>query len=249
MNNYQSIKSCYVNSGSDASELFREILRVSKEIGLDDTLSLLERCVIEKRLAWAQAHLAEVETTGLPVLDGYRWFYETYLDVSVPEDGEIVEFSDRRIVSRWWNPCPTLEACKKFGLDTRVICKKAYHRPVQEFLIQLHPGSYHGDSQRADVVKPFVLYFSNGRENHLPTRPKQIGFRCLADVPDDGRERKRYEITVVRALGLQADLPRAAYGATLSYLLHPLQGDWGVHCKTISRRQTFPNEPTHMRHL
>ena len=100
----------------------------------------MERCVIEKRLTWAKAHLSEAKKTDNPVLDGYRWFYEKYLGLSIPGNGEIVELSEQRIVSRWWNPCPTLEACKRFGLDTRVICRKAYHQPVQEFLIQLHPG-------------------------------------------------------------------------------------------------------------
>ena len=66
MNNLQSIKHYYENSHGDSMELFREILRVSDEIGLDEALSLLERCVIEKRVAWAQAHLGEMKTTGNP---------------------------------------------------------------------------------------------------------------------------------------------------------------------------------------
>jgi len=140
MNHYLRIKTQYENARGDSTELFREILRVSNEIGLDEALSILERCVIEKRLAWARAHLGEMERAGNAVLDGYRWFYEKYLGVSVPDDGEIVELSEKKIVSRWWNPCPTLEACKKFGLDTRIVCKKAYHGPVQAFLKQLHPG-------------------------------------------------------------------------------------------------------------
>ena len=139
MNNYQHIKYQYENSQGDSAALFQEILRVSKEIGLDEALSILERCVTEKRLAWAKAHLAEMDLTGHLVLDGYRWFYKKYLSVSVPGDGEMIELSEKRIISRWWNPCPTLEACKSFGLDTRVICKKAYHKPVQAFIEQLHP--------------------------------------------------------------------------------------------------------------
>ena len=67
-NNSQRIKACYENSGGDSTELFREILRVSKEIGLAEALSILERCVIEKRLAWAKAHLTEVKMSGLPVV-------------------------------------------------------------------------------------------------------------------------------------------------------------------------------------
>jgi hypothetical protein len=118
--------------------LFSEILHVSKELGLDETLSILERCVSEKRISWARAHHGEMKVTDQPVLDGFRLFHKKYLGLSVPEDREIVELSESRIVSRWWNPCPTLRACKKFGLDTRVVCKNAYHRPVQSFLQKLN---------------------------------------------------------------------------------------------------------------
>jgi hypothetical protein len=156
MNNPQRIKTYYENSHGDSTELFQEILQISKEIGLDEALSILERCVAEKRIAWAKAHLGEMKWTGNPVLDGYRWFYEKYLGVSVPEEGEIVELSDRRIVSRWWNPCPTLEACKKFGLDTRVICKKVYQQPVQMFLKQLHPGLRFG--RNYDCLRPYTAF-------------------------------------------------------------------------------------------
>jgi tRNA(adenine34) deaminase len=156
MNFLQRIKTCYENSCGDSTELFREILRVSKEIGMDEALSILEYCVIEKRLAWAKAHLDKVKMTDNLVLDGYRWFYETYLGVSMPEDGEILELSEKRIVSRWWNPCPTLEACQQFGLDTRVVCRKAYHQPVQAFLMQLHPGLRF--DRNYDCLRPYTTY-------------------------------------------------------------------------------------------
>ena len=156
MNTPQRIKYYYENSRGDATELFREILRASDEIGLDEALAILEQCVIERRLAWAQAHLAEAKMTGQPVSDGYRWFYETYLGLSVPEDGEIIERSENRIVSRWWNPCPTLEACQRFGLDTRVVCEKAYHRPVEELLKQLHPGLRF--ERNYECLRPYAAY-------------------------------------------------------------------------------------------
>jgi hypothetical protein len=156
MNNPQRIKTYFENSHGDSTELFQEILRVSNEIGLDGALSILERYVTEKRIAWAQAHFGEMKQTGNPVLDGYRWFYEKYLGVFIPEDGEIVELSNRRIVLRWWNHCPTLEACKKFGLDTRVICKKVYHQPVQMFLKQLHPGLRFG--RNYDCLRPYTAF-------------------------------------------------------------------------------------------
>ncbi len=36
------------------------------------------------------------------------------------------------------NPCPTLEACKRLGLDTREVCR-AYEKSTQAFLSQLDP--------------------------------------------------------------------------------------------------------------
>ena len=112
---------------------------VAAEIGVDNALACLERCVIEKRLAWLDRNLAEFDPTGDPVFDGYRLFYEIYLGVSAPADGEIVEQTDKKLVMRWWNHCPTLEACQRLGLDTREICQKAYHQPVQAFLSRVNP--------------------------------------------------------------------------------------------------------------
>jgi hypothetical protein len=136
---YQLIKQQYEKKSENAIELFQTILSVADEIGLDNTLACLEQCVIEKRLAWLDKNLETLAKTGSSVLDGYRLFYEIYLGVSGPEDGEIVEQTDRKMVTRWWNHCPTLEACQELGLDTREICQKAYHKPVQAFLSKIDP--------------------------------------------------------------------------------------------------------------
>ncbi len=139
LNHYQRIKQEYINLQGDSTKLFAEILQASEEIGFDEALAYLGQCAIEKRSAWLKANLVESIHEDDPVLEGYKWFYEKYLRVSVPNDGEIVERTQKRIVTRWWNPCPTLEACKKLGLDTREVCKKAYEKPVQEFLKHIHP--------------------------------------------------------------------------------------------------------------
>lgn len=135
----QCIRQQYQNFQGDSTELFREILITAEEIGIDKALSYLEQCVIEKRSAWLQANFHEAPSGNDPVMEGYRWFYEKYLKVCVPTDGEITEHTERRIVMRWRNPCPTLAACRKLGLDTRQVCKKAYEKPVQEFLKRVDP--------------------------------------------------------------------------------------------------------------
>lgn len=152
----QRIKEQYNNFQGDSTELFAEIMRVSNEIGMDEALAYLEQCVIEKRLAWLKANLGQVKDENDPVTDGYRWFYEKYLRVSLPEDGEIVEHSEKRLVMRWRNPCPTLEACKKLGLDTREVCKKVYEQPVEEFLKRLDPRLRF--DRNYEAIRPYTSY-------------------------------------------------------------------------------------------
>jgi hypothetical protein len=76
---YQRIRRQYRSSGGDFTELFQTILSIGDQIGLDSALTCLEECVIEKRLAWLEGHLASLERSGDPVSDGYRLFYEHYL--------------------------------------------------------------------------------------------------------------------------------------------------------------------------
>jgi hypothetical protein len=137
---YQLIKQQYQNTRGDSTELFNLILQASKEIGMDQALAYLEQCVIEKRLAWLKENRDDTTRADDPLMEGYRWFYERYLRVSVPADGEIIEHTSQRLVMRWRNHCPTLDACQKLGLDTREVCKKAYERPVEEFLKTIHPN-------------------------------------------------------------------------------------------------------------
>jgi hypothetical protein len=156
MDHLERIRILYRNFKGDSIDLFQEILQISDEIGLEDALGLLERCVFEKRREWIQQHLTDIKTDGQPVQAGYHWFYEEYLHVSLPKDGELVSSSRDRIVTRWWNPCPTLDACQKLGLDTRVVCRLAYHRPVDEFLKAVHPGLRF--ERNYDCIRPYTGY-------------------------------------------------------------------------------------------
>jgi hypothetical protein len=153
---YDLIKQQYLSSAVESTALFQTLLSVANEIGMDQALTYLERCVTEKRLAWLNAHLENLDKTDNPVLDGYKLFYEKYLGVSVPQDGEIVERTNEKIVMRWWNHCPTLEACQKSGLDTREICKKVYHLPVQEFLSRINPRLRF--DRNYEAIRPYRAY-------------------------------------------------------------------------------------------
>jgi hypothetical protein len=155
-NYYLRIKHQYNDFRGDSTELFTEILRASNEIGMDAALAYLEQCVIEKRSAWLKAHLGKVQVEGDPITAGVSLFYEQYLGLSLPKDGEIVEHTGKRIVMRWRNPCPTLQACQKLGLDTREICKKAYHQPVRDFLSHIDPKLQF--DRNYENIRPYAAY-------------------------------------------------------------------------------------------
>ncbi|GAB4447839.1 MAG: hypothetical protein Kow00120_17930 [Anaerolineae bacterium] len=135
---YSRIRQKYLSG--DYRDLFGTIMSVADEIGLDAALAHLEWCVTEKRLAWLDDNLASLARTGNRLHDAYRAFYESYLGIAPPADGEIVAQTADRIVTRWWNVCPVLDVCAELGLDTRDVCRKAYEKPVQAFLSRLHPG-------------------------------------------------------------------------------------------------------------
>jgi len=133
------IREQYEASRGDSTSLFETVLALAREFGLDEVLACLEQCVIARRMAWFERNAASLPHSGDALMDGYRAFYERYLGLSLPADGEIVEASPSRIVTRWWNRCPTLEACQKLGLDTRRVCRQVYHRPVQALLERIDP--------------------------------------------------------------------------------------------------------------
>jgi hypothetical protein len=138
--NKQKIQLVYDRSKFDATELFQTLLDLSKDIGWDQALTLLEQCVIERRLSWWERNKDRLVLSGDPCLDAFEVFYKSYLGVSLPEEGEIFSKNEIRWITRWWNRCPTLEACQQLGLDTREVCLKVYERPVQALFERLHPG-------------------------------------------------------------------------------------------------------------
>jgi hypothetical protein len=163
----ERIRDCYLHTRGDSKELFRTILSVASETGLDAALECLESCISEKRAAWLEKFGNSTGRTGYALRDGYKLFYEQYLGLSIPRDGEIIEANERRIVMRWWNPCPTLEACQVLGLDTREICKKAYQLPVQNFLTKINPRLTF--KRNYEAIRPYAGYCEESIE--LGDRP------------------------------------------------------------------------------
>ena len=56
-----------------------------------------------------------------------------------PEDLPILQENETEIVWASQNACPTLAACGRLGLDTRVVCRKAYEKSTQAFVSAIDP--------------------------------------------------------------------------------------------------------------
>ncbi|HSD84840.1 MAG TPA: nucleoside deaminase [Anaerolineae bacterium] len=116
----------------------------------------IEAEVAQKRVAWFQQ-----PDQILPRLDrptprqAFELLFFDYMGLS-PVDLPIVSESETEIVWRSVNPCPTLEAVKALGLDTRVVCRAAYERSTQAFVSQLDPQLRFLRSY--EEIRPYTAY-------------------------------------------------------------------------------------------
>ncbi|MCS7105873.1 MAG: hypothetical protein NZ942_00955, partial [Candidatus Aenigmarchaeota archaeon] len=118
--------------------LFEYIEEVGKIIGRNKALKILEKIVTKKRLNWLDKNKCRLRLKGNLLDLAYKIFYKEYLGLS-SSDGRIVEKTENKLVTRWRNFCPVLEACKVLKLETKEICKKVYDKPTQKFLEKIHP--------------------------------------------------------------------------------------------------------------
>ncbi len=136
----EKLAKIYFGEKRDWDEFFRTLTMAMEESGIENILIIWEEMVWFKRKKWLDANINSLSLDGNPVKDGFKIFYETYLNIHPDgKDGRIVEISDTKIVSEWWNECPVLEYCKKYGLDTRLICRKVYHKPTEQFFKRISP--------------------------------------------------------------------------------------------------------------
>ncbi len=105
---------------------------------------ILERRRSQKRLEWLTRR-GYPPRSGGPFLpepvsprEAYELLFLDYLGLGA-EQVPVVEESGDRIAWLSFNDCPTLEACRRLGLDTREVCRATAERPVQTFLSRLDP--------------------------------------------------------------------------------------------------------------
>jgi tRNA(adenine34) deaminase len=108
-----------------------------------------------RRLAWCQANPSLLSTeAGDVVGSAYRLLLRK-LDLTAG-DAPILDRSATQLRFASRNFCPTLEACRILGLDTRVICRILTEGPTNEFLRQMHLGLRF--SRKYETLRPLGDY-------------------------------------------------------------------------------------------
>ena len=99
----------------------------------------IESQVAQKRIAWLTQNY---HPPGNHVHPSPRQAFELlFFDYMGLPINELPVLSETATEIVWWslNRCPTLEAAKRLGLDTRYVCRAAYEKSTQAFLSQLDP--------------------------------------------------------------------------------------------------------------
>jgi tRNA(Arg) A34 adenosine deaminase TadA len=102
-----------------------------------DKFKELSESLKNKRLCWFASHQFQYDEKE-PLDAAYNLFL-TKLGIS-SEQAPIVEKQKNKLVIHSKNFCPTLEACKILGLDTRDVCEKLSEEATQTLLQQLNPN-------------------------------------------------------------------------------------------------------------
>ena len=121
----------------------------------DRQLDRLCRQLSGKRVAWFRAHRRALRLgEGSLLKRAYRVFLAK-LALSSSE-APIVEKGPSRIVIHSRNFCPTLEACRILGLDTRRVCARLTEIPMDTLLKQVDPRLNFTRNYKA--IRPHCAY-------------------------------------------------------------------------------------------
>ena len=98
----------------------------------------IEAEVAQKRRAWFHNNPIAAQFDHPTPRQAFDLLFFDYMGLS-PDDLVIVSETDNEIVWQSANPCPTLEAVKALGLDTRIVCRATTEKSTQAFVSQIDP--------------------------------------------------------------------------------------------------------------
>ena len=123
--------------------------------GMASGWAVLEGQIASRRLSWVDRHTDVL--AGLSGSDVEKAYALLLAKIGVNErEAPVVERSQKRIVFRSRNFCPTLEACLLLDLDTREVCRAVYEKPTEMLIRAVNPNLRF--SRNYDQIRPLCDY-------------------------------------------------------------------------------------------
>ena len=142
----------------DCSVLYNQSVRDNIRVLRDadeEKLTDMARSLSEKRIGWyANKGRGKGVAGEGPMMIAYRVFLEK-LGIT-EDDAPVVHCSSTKMVIHSKNFCPTLEACRILGMDTRFVCRHLTEIPTTNLLRQIHPGLRF--ARNYDKIRPHSDY-------------------------------------------------------------------------------------------
>jgi tRNA(adenine34) deaminase len=143
---------------AECSSLYNQNVRleVCKLKGATDRqLVEYNKQTAEKRIQWFKR--AKCDTASIKneqIEEAYRLLLKK-LEIT-EKQAPVLERSNRQIVFHSMNMCPTLEACKILGIDTRKVCKLYNEGATEELLRQIDPRLHF--TRNYNKLRPYTDY-------------------------------------------------------------------------------------------
>ena len=132
----------------------RKLVKKFKIAKDNDGWKFIEKELIEKRDIWFKQNKKSLDLKGSDVEKAYRLIL---IKIGInPSEVPIVEKTKKRIVFHSHNFCPTLEACKILGLDTKKVCKKVFEIPTDQLVKKIN--SKLKFSRNYSKIRPYTDY-------------------------------------------------------------------------------------------
>lgn len=124
--------------------------------GADDAaLAALNADSVLRRTAWFAENRDRFTFLSEDLLDSaYRLLLARFC--IPPEEAPIVSRTDRSITFHSQNFCPTLEACKRLGLDTRHVCRRINEDSTNQLIRLIDPRLHF--SRNYEKLRPYAPY-------------------------------------------------------------------------------------------
>ncbi len=137
----------------------------------DKILNQLNGDSVRRRTEWFQENKGNFDFITDDLLhSGYRLLLERFH--ITPNEAPVIKKTDQEIVFHSMNFCPTLEACKILGLDTRYVCKRLNETSTDALLKQIDCRLKF--TRNYDKLRPYteyceeMIYISKNQEAAKP---------------------------------------------------------------------------------